>query len=121
MKSGAIERTVACSFNSEFSTFSGQNVGLLGKDLILRSGSRLECSRDPYFRSEALVSYLIPLWKEGLLLIRASVYTAVISGVCMLVWYGQNKAKGFIEANLFPYFLLDISVIHSFLRENVLL
>eukprot|EP00256_Glycine_max_P055133 XP_014622168.1 uncharacterized protein LOC100779257 isoform X4 [Glycine max] len=85
-----------------FSTFSGQNVGLLGKDLILRSGSRLECSRDPYFRSEALVSYLIPLWKEGLLLIRASVYTAVISGVCMLVWYGQNKAKGFIEANLLP-------------------
>ncbi|KAK7384787.1 hypothetical protein VNO78_30489 [Psophocarpus tetragonolobus] len=85
-----------------FSVFSGQNVGLLGKDLILRSGSRLECAREPYFRSEALASYLTPLWKEGLLLVRASVYTAVVSGVCVLVWYGQNKAKGFIEANLLP-------------------
>ncbi|CAJ1972142.1 unnamed protein product [Sphenostylis stenocarpa] len=85
-----------------FPAFSGQNVGLLGKDLILRSGSRLECAREPYFRSEALVSYLTPFWKEGLLLIRASVCTAVISGVCMLVWYGQNKAKSFIEANLLP-------------------
>ncbi|XP_027940510.1 uncharacterized protein LOC114194467 isoform X2 [Vigna unguiculata] len=84
------------------SAFSGQNAGLLGKDLILRSGSRLECAREPYFRSEALGSYLTPLWKEGLLLIRASVCTAVVSGVCMLVWYGQNKAKGFIEANLLP-------------------
>ncbi|XP_020203258.1 uncharacterized protein LOC109788835 isoform X2 [Cajanus cajan] len=85
-----------------FSNFCGQNVGLLGKDLILRSGSRLECAKEPYFRSETLDSYLTPLWKEGLLLIRASVCTAVISGVCMLVWYGQNKAKGFIEANLLP-------------------
>ncbi|KAK7377280.1 hypothetical protein VNO80_02702 [Phaseolus coccineus] len=84
------------------SAFSGQNAGLLGKDLILRSGSRLKCAREPYFRSEALASYLTPLWKEGLLLIRASVCTAVVSGVCVLVWYGQNKAKGFIEANLLP-------------------
>lgn len=83
------------------SVFSGQNAGVLGKDLILRSGSRLECAREPYF-SEALGSYLEPLWKEGLLLIRASVCTAVVAGVCMLVWYGQNKAKGFIEANLLP-------------------
>ncbi|TKY58188.1 hypothetical protein E2542_SST15244 [Spatholobus suberectus] len=85
-----------------FSNFCGQNVGLLGKNPILRSGSRVECAKEPFFRSEALVSSLTPLWKEGLLLIRASVYTAVISGVCMLVWYGQNKAKGFIEANLLP-------------------
>ncbi|RDY09726.1 hypothetical protein CR513_05851, partial [Mucuna pruriens] len=92
-----------------FSNFCGQNVGLLGEDLFLRSGSRLECAREPYFRSEALVSYLTPLWKEGLLLIRASVYTAVISGVCMLVWYGQNKAKGFIEANLLPSVCSTIS------------
>ncbi|KAG4931195.1 hypothetical protein AAZX31_17G191800 [Glycine max] len=93
-----------------FSSFSGQkNVGLLGKDVILRSESRLECAREPYFRGESLVSYLTPLWEEGLFLIRASVYTAVIAGVCMLVWYGQNKAKGFIEANLLPSVCAAIS------------
>ena len=62
-------------------------MGLLGKDVILRSESRLECAREPYFRGESLVSYLTPLWEEGLFLIRASVYTAVIAGVCMLVWF----------------------------------
>ncbi|KAK7320719.1 hypothetical protein VNO77_30448 [Canavalia gladiata] len=79
-----------------FSNFWGEKVN------YLRSRSRLECAKEPFFRSEALVSYLNPLLKEGLLLIRASVFTAVISGICMLVWYGQNKAKGFIEANLLP-------------------
>jgi len=48
------------------------------------------------------VSYFIPLWKEGLLLMRASVYTAVISGLVLLLWLGRNKAKGFVEANILP-------------------
>lgn len=98
------------------SAFSGQNAGFLGKDLILRGGSRLECAREPYFRSEALSSYLTPLWKEGLLLIRASACTAVVSGVCMLVWYGQNKAKGFIEANLLPSVC---SVISEYIQRDL--
>ncbi|XP_057423582.1 protein TIC236, chloroplastic-like [Lotus japonicus] len=87
-----------------FSHFSGQNVEFLRKDQILRSGSRLKCAKEkePIFTREALVSYLTPLWKEGLLLIRASVYTAVLCGVCMLVWYGQNKVKGYVETNLLP-------------------
>ncbi|XP_061359585.1 protein TIC236, chloroplastic-like isoform X2 [Gastrolobium bilobum] len=85
-----------------FSNFCGKNVRFMRKDVILRNGSRLECGKEPFFKSETLVSSLSPLWKEGLLLIRATVYTAVISGICMLVWYGQNKAKGFIEANLLP-------------------
>uniref|UniRef100_A0A368UGS4 Translocation and assembly module TamB C-terminal domain-containing protein n=1 Tax=Glycine max TaxID=3847 RepID=A0A368UGS4_SOYBN len=79
-----------------FSSFSGQkNVGLLGKDVILRSESRLECAREPYFRGESLVSYLTPLWEEGLFLIRASVYTAVIAGQSVstfsvtCVWQGS--------------------------------
>ena len=76
----------------------------------MRNGERKrECAREPYFRGESLVSYLTPLWEEGLFLIRASVYTAVIAGVCMLVWYGQNKAKGFIEANLLPSVCAAIS------------
>ncbi|KAI4337379.1 hypothetical protein L6164_015804 [Bauhinia variegata] len=85
-----------------FSHFSGQNVDLLRRDLVSRSRSRLTCIKEPFSRSKALVAYLKPLWEEGLLLLRASIYTAVISGLCLLVWYGQNKAKGFIETKLLP-------------------
>ncbi|XP_027329428.1 uncharacterized protein LOC113845923 isoform X1 [Abrus precatorius] len=91
------------------SHFCMQNAGLLRKNLILRTGSRLECAKEPFFRSKTLVSYLNPLWKEGLLLLRASVFTAVFSGICVLVWYGQNKAKGYIEANLLPSVCTAIS------------
>lgn len=91
--------------------FSGKKVGNFRKGLILRNGSRLKCAneKEPYFVSENLENYLRPLLKEGLLLIRASVYTAVLCGVCMLVWYGQNKAKVFVENNLLPSVCLVIS------------
>lgn len=91
--------------------FSGKKVGNFRKDLILRNGSRLKCAneKEPYFVNENLENYLRPLLKEGLLLIRASVYTAVLGGVCMLVWYGQNKAKVFVENNLLPSVCLAIS------------
>lgn len=80
-----------------FPHFCGQNVNLF-------SGWRLNCSREsPFTRSKDLLSYhLTPLWKEGLLLIRASVYTAVISALCILAWYARNKAKVFVEDNLLP-------------------
>ncbi|XP_028802385.1 uncharacterized protein LOC114757483 isoform X2 [Neltuma alba] len=87
---------------SRFSYFSGENVEFLRRSLILRNGSRLKCIKEPFSRSKDLLGYLNPLWKEGLLLVRASVYTAVISGICLMAWYGQNKAKGFIEAKLLP-------------------
>jgi len=91
--------------------FSGKKVRNFRKDLILRNGPRLKCAneKEPYFVSENLENYLRPLLKEGLLLIRASVYTAVLCGVCMLVWYGQNKAKVFVENNLLPSVCLVIS------------
>ncbi|KAI9097788.1 hypothetical protein K1719_025559 [Acacia pycnantha] len=85
-----------------FSYFSGEHLEFLRRSLVLRNGSRLKCIKESFSRSKDLLSYLNPLWKEGLLLIRASVYTAVISGICLLAWYGQNKAKGFIEAKLLP-------------------
>ncbi|KAF7830224.1 uncharacterized protein G2W53_012557 [Senna tora] len=92
-----------------FSPFHGQNVELLRRDIVSRSGSRLKCFKEPFSRGKALVSYLTPLWNEGLLLIRAFVYTAVISGLCLLAWYGQNKAKSFIEAKLLPSVCAAIS------------
>ncbi|EXC20797.1 hypothetical protein L484_007379 [Morus notabilis] len=82
-----------------FSHFCGQNVELFKKNLGSRYGMKVE---ERLSRSKALVSSLAPLWKEGLFLIRCSVFVAVISGVCLLVWYGRAKAKGFVEARLLP-------------------
>ncbi|POO04089.1 hypothetical protein TorRG33x02_003930 [Trema orientale] len=85
-----------------FSHFCGQNVELLKTTLGSRYGMKVKCVEERLTRSKALVSSLSPLWKEGLLFVRCSVFVAVISGVCLLVWYGQAKAKGFVEAKLLP-------------------
>ncbi|XP_015886014.3 protein TIC236, chloroplastic isoform X1 [Ziziphus jujuba] len=85
-----------------FSHFCGQNVELLRRSLGSKYGMKVKCVEERFSRSKALVRSLSPLWKEGLLLIRCSVFTAVISGVCLLVWYGQIKAKGFVEARILP-------------------
>jgi len=45
---------------------------------------------------------LSPLWQEGLLLFRCSIFGAIIAGVCLLLWYGRAKAKEFIELKLLP-------------------
>lgn len=85
-----------------FSNFYRKNVELLKNNLGSRSGSIVNCVREPFSRSKALVRSLTPQWHEGLILFRCSIFIAVISGVCLLVWYGQSKAKGFIEAKLLP-------------------
>lgn len=85
-----------------FSHFCGKNVELLRKSIGSRNGLVVSCVKEPFVRSKALVKSLEPLWKEGLLLVRCSILTAVLSGVCLLVWYGQRKAKSFIEAKLLP-------------------
>ncbi|MED6122745.1 hypothetical protein PIB30_042739 [Stylosanthes scabra] len=86
-----------------FPPFCCQNVNLLRRNLGSTSGSRLNCTREPFFRSKFLVNFdLSNLWSEGLMLFRASVYTAVVSGVCILAWLGRNKAKAYVEANLLP-------------------
>ncbi|XP_061346271.1 protein TIC236, chloroplastic-like [Gastrolobium bilobum] len=98
-----------CDPVSQVFRFCGQNVNLWRRHLVSTSGSRLKCkcTKDPPF--SPIMSFLTPLWKEGLLLIRASVYTAVISGLCLLVWFGRNKAKDFVETNLLPCVCSTIS------------
>ncbi|XP_073223817.1 protein TIC236, chloroplastic-like isoform X2 [Cicer arietinum] len=105
------KRSRFVSHSLPFPHFSRQHLRLFKKDITFRTGSRLNCAKEkePFFGSQALVSYLTPLLKEGLFLIRASVYTAVLCGICMLVWYGQNKAKVFVETNLLPSVCLVIS------------
>lgn len=85
-----------------FSHFCGKNVELLRKSIGSRNGLVVRCVKEPFVRSKALVKSLEPLWKEGLLLVRCSIIMAVVSGVCLLVWYGQIKAKSFIETKLLP-------------------
>ncbi|XP_007013733.2 PREDICTED: uncharacterized protein LOC18588930 [Theobroma cacao] len=86
----------------KFSHFCGKNIDLFRKTIGLRNGFVVKSVKEPFAGSKALVRSLSPLWNEGLLLVRCSVLTAVISGVCLLVWYGQKKAKGFVEATLLP-------------------
>lgn len=90
------------SHGIRFSHFCGRNVELLWKNLGLRSGLVVSCVKEPFSRSRALVRSLAPLWDEGLFLFRCSVFCAVISGLCLLFWYGQAKAKSFVEAKLLP-------------------
>ncbi|XP_028103710.1 uncharacterized protein LOC114302829 isoform X3 [Camellia sinensis] len=85
-----------------FSHFCGRNVELLWKNLGLRGGLIVKHVTKPFSADKALVRSLVPLWEEGLLLIRCSIFFAVISGVCLLVWYGKAKAKTFVEAKLLP-------------------
>ncbi|XP_059640510.1 protein TIC236, chloroplastic [Cornus florida] len=85
-----------------FSHFFGKNAELLWKNIGLRGGFIVRCVKEPFSRSKTLVRFLAPLWEEGLLLLRCSVFFAVISGVCLLVWYGQAKARSFVEAKLLP-------------------
>ncbi|KAL5144980.1 hypothetical protein HKD37_06G015148 [Glycine soja] len=96
--------------------FCGQNVNLLKKHHVSASWSRLKCFREKEPPFSLSVSYFTPLWKEGVLLMRASVFTAVISGLCLLVWFGRNKARGFVETNILPSVC---SVISEYVQRDV--
>ncbi|XP_057478726.1 protein TIC236, chloroplastic isoform X1 [Actinidia eriantha] len=85
-----------------FTHFCGKNAEFLWKNLGWRGGLVVKRVMDPFSGDKALVRSLSPLWDEGLLLIRCSVFCAVMSGVCLLLWYGQAKAKTYAEAKLLP-------------------
>lgn len=82
--------------------FCGKNVELLRKQLELQSGRMINAVREPIVRNENLAKFVTPVWEEGLFLFRCSIFFSVISGVCLLVWYGRSKAKEYVEANLLP-------------------
>ncbi|XP_057959388.1 protein TIC236, chloroplastic isoform X2 [Malania oleifera] len=93
-----IHRAIGSSY------FRWKNVELIRCSYGSRSGSKskVKCVKEPFARSKALVRSFSPLWKEGLLLLRCSVFLAVASGACLLVWYGRAKAKSFIETKVLP-------------------
>ncbi|KAL0553286.1 hypothetical protein IC582_007175 [Cucumis melo] len=85
-----------------FSRFFGQHLKSLSIKLKPRHESLMKCANEPFVQTKSLSSLLRPVWNEGLFLIRCSAFAAVVSGICLLVWYGQTKAKGFVEAKLLP-------------------
>lgn len=85
-----------------FSHFVRKNVELLKKNIGSRSAFVVKSVREPLTRSKDIVRSFNPLWHEGLLLFRCSVFVVVFSGLCLLVWYGQKRTKGFIEEKLLP-------------------
>ncbi|XP_012571674.1 protein TIC236, chloroplastic-like isoform X2 [Cicer arietinum] len=85
-------------------SFCCQNVNFLMIRLVSINGSRLKCTKEPLFSP-----FFTPLWKKGIFFIRVCVYTVVISGLCLFVWFGRNKAKECVENNLLPSVCLVIS------------
>lgn len=85
-----------------FSHFCGQNVELLWKNVGFRGGLIMKRVTDPLVGDKAYGRTLSPLLEEGLFLIRCSIFCAVLSGVCLMVWYGKAKAKSYVEAKLLP-------------------
>ncbi|CAK8568700.1 unnamed protein product [Lathyrus sativus] len=86
-------------------SFCCQNVNLLRLHHVSVSGSRLKCTKKSSFSS----LFFAPLWKKRIFLIRVCVYSVVISGLFLLIWFGSNKVKGYVEAKLLPSVCLVIS------------
>lgn len=84
------------------SKFSGKDEKFLRWKIGSRSMSKVYCVKEPFSRSKVIVKSINPLWKKSILFIRCSVLLSVISGVCLLLWYGRAKAKDFVEAKLLP-------------------
>ncbi|XP_048494076.1 protein TIC236, chloroplastic isoform X2 [Beta vulgaris subsp. vulgaris] len=85
-----------------FPQIYGKIVKFLNEDVESRNGLRVNYVKERFSRGKELVKSLSPLWQEGLLLFRCSIFAAVISGVCLLLWYSRAKAKEYVELKLLP-------------------
>ncbi|KAI3848153.1 hypothetical protein MKX03_015643 [Papaver bracteatum] len=92
-----------------FSHFGWGNYNKFISGEKLRDRLKMNCIEERFSRSKALIKSLVPLWNEGLVLIRCSIFVAVISAIGTLVWYGQLKAKSVVEAKLLPSVCLVLS------------
>ncbi|XP_078432268.1 embryo defective 2410 [Wolffia australiana] len=107
-KDSAVSRCSLLPQNQDkhvWSKFSRANLPittfLLG-NLSSRSWSKTKCMGESFSRSKALIRSFRPLWKEGLFLIRCSMFVAVLSTVGLLLWYGHFKTRSFVEKHLLP-------------------
>lgn len=63
---------------------------------------RINCTKESFSEEKASIRSFSPLWKEGMLFVRCSLFFAVISATGLLVWFAQLKARSFVEARLLP-------------------
>ncbi|ERN06068.1 uncharacterized protein LOC18434256 [Amborella trichopoda] len=90
-------------------TMSRFGEGLAPLSSPLKNQFRLDCFRDPFGRSRNVIMSFFPIWKEGLLFFRCSVFATVISAMAIMVWYAQTRARAYIEARLLPSVSLTLS------------
>ncbi|ONM29468.1 protein SUBSTANDARD STARCH GRAIN 4, chloroplastic isoform X1 [Zea mays] len=64
----------------------------------------------------ALIGSLAPVWREGLFLVRCSVFAAVVSVAGALSWFAQLRARSFVEARLLP---AACSALSEYLQREV--
>ncbi|XP_072998908.1 protein SUBSTANDARD STARCH GRAIN 4, chloroplastic isoform X1 [Typha latifolia] len=84
------------------SVFSGKRYTLTSRNTDSRSGFKVSCTKEPFIKAKSMIRSFIPLWSEGIFLLRCSIVVAVISAAGMMIWYTQFKARSFIEARLLP-------------------
>lgn len=87
---------------ARFLNICGTNIELLKQKLSSGGGWEAKCVEESFVRGKDLTRSFSPLWREGIFLVRCSALIAVLSGVCLLVWYGRARAKSFVEAKLLP-------------------
>ncbi|MQL96757.1 hypothetical protein Taro_029435 [Colocasia esculenta] len=96
--------------------FSWRNADFVWRNSCLHSRSKIKCTQEPFSRSKDLIRPFLPLWEEGLLLIRCSVFVAVLSAAGLLVWYCQFKSRSFVEAHLLPSVC---SILSEYLQREI--
>ncbi|KAF5200612.1 embryo defective [Thalictrum thalictroides] len=99
-----------------FSQFGWRKVDILTKSSGSRSTSKMNCIEERFSQSKALVRSFVPLWKEGLLLVRCSVFVAVISALGILVWYAHRRARYYMESKILPSVC---SILSEYLQRDI--
>ncbi|PIA65229.1 hypothetical protein AQUCO_00100602v1 [Aquilegia coerulea] len=102
--------------NLSFSQFGWRKVDISAKSSGSRSSSKMNCIEERFSQSKALVRSFVPLWKEGLLFVRCSVFVAVSFAVGLLVWYAHRTARYYTESKILPSVC---SVLSEYLQRDI--
>ncbi|PKU85008.1 uncharacterized protein LOC110096282 isoform X2 [Dendrobium catenatum] len=90
-----------CKYPS-LSLVNGKSVDFPLRNTCNRSHFRVSCTKEQFPRNSVLVKPFVPLFKDALLLVRFSMFVAVMFAVGIFLWYAQKRAKRFVESQLLP-------------------
>ncbi|XP_020578997.1 uncharacterized protein LOC110023769 isoform X2 [Phalaenopsis equestris] len=99
-----------------FSLVNGKRVNFPLRNSCTRSLFRVSCIKEQFRRKFFLARTLVPLFKDGLQLVRLSMFLAAMFAVGIFIWYGQKKARSFIEVQLLPSVS---SVLSGYLQREI--